>query len=184
MASAATTRERHYGHPDLPDDDVAGASCHHPVSLAAGPAEATRQIEGECDARAMRVTVEFSWREVGRIVVEAGKLRFPDIPDGPGIYRFDLGDRVYIGEADRLRRRFRHYRTPGPSQTTNLRLNAAMVPLLLAGGVVIVCTVTEAQLDVDGAAAPLDLSRKASRLLVESAALTAARVAGEPVENL
>jgi hypothetical protein len=44
--------------------------------------------------------------------------------------------------------------------------------------------VTEAQVDIDGVRAPLDLTRKASRLLVESAALTAARVAGELVENL
>lgn len=132
----------------------------------------------------MRVAVEFSWREIEAITVEGGKLRFPVVPEAPDIYRFDLGDRVYIGEADRLRRRFQHYRTPGPSQATNLRLNAVMLPLLGAGGAVTVCTVTEAQVDIDGARAPLDLTRKASRLLVESAALTAARVAGEPVENL
>lgn len=80
--------------------------------------------------------------------------------------------------------RFQHYRTPGPSQATNLRLNTVMLPLLGAGGAVTVCTVTEAQVDIDGARARLDLTRKASRLLLESAALTAARVAGEPVENL
>lgn len=132
----------------------------------------------------MRVAVEFSWREIGAITVEGGKLRFPIAPEAPGIDRFDLGDRVYIGEADRLRRRFQHYRTPGPSQATNLRLNTVILPLLDASGAVTVCTVTEAQVDIDGVRAPLDLTRKGSRLLVESAALTAARVAGEPVENL
>jgi hypothetical protein len=132
----------------------------------------------------VRVAVEFWWRAIGAITVERGKLRFPIAPEAPGIYRFDLGDRVYIGEADRLRCRFQHYRTPGPSQATNLRLNAVMLPLLSAGGAVTVCMVTEAQVDIDGVRAPLDLTRKASRLLVESAALTAARVAGELVENL
>ena len=78
----------------------------------------------------MRVTVDFSWRDVGTIAAEGGRLRFPTVPDAPGIYRFDLGDRIYIGETDRLRRRFQHYRTPGLSQTTNVRLNAAILPLL------------------------------------------------------
>jgi hypothetical protein len=126
-----------------------------------------------CNAHRVRLAVDFSWREIGAIAVEGGKLRFPIAPEAPGIYRFDLGDRVYIGEADRLRRRFQHYRTAGPSQATNLRLNAVMPPFLDAGRAVTVCTVTEAQVDIDGARAALDLTRKASRLLVESAALTA-----------
>jgi excinuclease UvrABC nuclease subunit len=40
-----------------------------------------------------------------------GNAAIPGCAELPGIYRFDLGDRVYIGEADRLRRRFQHYRT-------------------------------------------------------------------------
>lgn len=78
----------------------------------------------------MRVAVDFDWRPLGLLRLEAGRLRFPDVDDAPGVYRFDFGDRVYVGEADRLRRRFQHYRTPGPRQETNLRLNAVMVKLL------------------------------------------------------
>ena len=132
----------------------------------------------------MRVTVEFSWRTRGPVRLEAGRLRFPDAPEAPGIYRFDLRDRVYIGETDRLRRRFQHYRTPGPTQLTNLRLNALLLQLLEEPRTIDVSTVTEANVEIDGTAAPLDLRHKAARRLVENAALTAAIAAGERVENL
>lgn len=132
----------------------------------------------------MRVAVDFTWRDVGWIRLEAGKLRFPEVPDSPGVYRFDLGQTVYIGESDRLRRRFQHYRTPGGGQPTNVRLNTLMLSLLGEGGAVTICTVTEAGLDVEGSRSKLDFRHKASRLLVENAALSAARMAGARVENL
>ena len=132
----------------------------------------------------MRVAVDFVWRSVGVLRLDAGKLRFPHVTDVPGVYRFDLGDRVYIGEADRMRRRFAHYRNPGPSQSTNIRLNTVMLELLTGGGPIDVSVVTDATADVDGRTARLDLSHKAARLLVENAALTAERVAGRAVENL
>ncbi|MGH9150901.1 MAG: hypothetical protein ACRD03_00525, partial [Acidimicrobiales bacterium] len=47
-----------------------------------------------------------------------------------------------------------------------------------------VCTITDAHIEIDGAVSPLDLRYKAARLLVESAALTAATLAGQSVENL
>jgi hypothetical protein len=132
----------------------------------------------------MRVVVEFAWREVGALRLESGRLRFPVVPDLPGVYRFDLSDRVYIGEADRLRRRFQHYRSPGARQATNVRLNSLMLVLLGAGGTIKVWVITSARVDVDGHGEPLDLRHKVARLLVESAALTAARMAGQAVENL
>lgn len=98
----------------------------------------------------MRVAVEFNWRQVGWLRVEAGRLSFPDLPDVPGVYRFDLGERIYIGEADRLRRRFQHYRTPGPRQATNLRLNALMLELLGASTAIEVSTVTAAEKSTAG----------------------------------
>jgi hypothetical protein len=132
----------------------------------------------------VRVAVDFAWREVGAIRVEAGRLRFPEAPESPGVYRFDLGQTVYIGEADRLRRRFQHYRTPGARQETNLRLNALMLHLLGEGGAVAVCAVTTASIEVDGRRSPLDFREKSARLLVENAALTAAGMEGLRVENL
>lgn len=82
----------------------------------------------------MRVSVIFSWSSLGPVGLDSGRLAFPRAPERPGIYRLDLGDRVYIGETDRLRRRFQHYRTPGPSQRTNVRLNKATVEVLDRGG--------------------------------------------------
>lgn len=132
----------------------------------------------------MRVNVEYGWQTVGSVQAEAGILRFPEAPNLPGIYRFDLGGNVYIGEADLLRRRFQHYRTPGLQQLTNLRLREVMLKLLADGQAVQVWTITSASAEVDGERHALDLREKCCRLLVENAALTAAKLAGEPVENL
>lgn len=132
----------------------------------------------------MRVIVDFSWREVGVLSLNAGRIVFPSAPAAPGIYRFDLGDRVYIGETDQLKRRFQGYRTPGARQATNIRLNAALTSLLSGGHPASAATVTNAVVDVDGRRAPLDLTYKAARLLLESAALVAERLQGRAVENL
>jgi hypothetical protein len=132
----------------------------------------------------MRVTVDFSWHEAGGLSLSAGRIVFPSAPAAPGIYRFDLGDRVYIGETDQLKRRFQGYRNPGVSQATNIRPNAALTSLLSSGRPASAATVTNAVIDVDGVRAPLDLAYKPARLLVESAALVAARLKGRAVENL
>jgi hypothetical protein len=78
----------------------------------------------------VRLSVEYSWRELGAIRLDAAKLVFPSAPEVPGLYRFDFGDRIYVGETDRLRRRFQGYRTPGPTQTTNIRLNLIIAKVL------------------------------------------------------
>jgi hypothetical protein len=76
----------------------------------------------------------------------------------PGSNRFDLSDRVYIGEADRLRRRFQHYpRGPWSKTATNLRLNSVMAKLLGAAGTIEVWVITSTRVEVDGHAQPLDL---------------------------
>lgn len=113
-----------------------------------------------------------AWREIGEVRLGAdGKLVMPDPGASPGIYRFRLaGDdtpSVYIGESDDLRRRFGHYRNPGPSQRTNVRMNERMRARLAAGGTVRVAVVREASLMVAECAEPLDLQRRGSRLLLE-----------------
>jgi hypothetical protein len=132
----------------------------------------------------VQVLVDYLWRDVGPVKVEGGKLRFPSVAEIPGVYRFDLGNHFYIGETDRLRRRFQHYRTPGPSQATNVRLNAKMLGVLDAGTTVTASVITDARVVIDGNDSSLDLSQKAARLLIESAALTASRMAGLSIENL
>src|SRR5438105_8028990 len=76
----------------------------------------------------MRVAIEFEWRSLGRVEVDGGgSLRFPSTPTEPGVYRVMLSEQdksaVSIGEADNLRRRMQHYRTPGPTEPPKLRLN-------------------------------------------------------------
>lgn len=58
----------------------------------------------------MKVSVEFEWTNPTKIELDPdGKLKFPNLPLDPGLYRFWLGgverSAVYIGETDNLRRR-------------------------------------------------------------------------------
>lgn len=134
------------------------------------------------------VSVRFVWRDVGAVAVDvAGRPVFPPLPAEPGLYRFRLvgaiGTSAYIGEASDLRRRAQHYRTPGLTQPTNQRMNARFREHIAAGGRVEVAIVTTAELVIDGRPRTLDLGRKASRLLIENAALHAVPDA-ESLENL
>src|SRR4051794_10167008 len=102
----------------------------------------------------VRVCIDFDFQVVGEVSVGADeKLRFPALPATPGVYRFRLlghSDSVsaYIGETDNLRRRGHHYRNPGPTQPTNIRLNAWLRGHLDRGGAVEFATATAATLTV------------------------------------
>lgn len=81
------------------------------------------------------IQVSYGWTAVGDIHAGDGRsLRWPVMPSGSGVYRFMLrmGDRTryYVGETDNYRRRFGHYAKPGPTQTTNIRMNDRLVTLL------------------------------------------------------
>jgi hypothetical protein len=107
-----------------------------------------------------------------------GRLRLPVPPAGPGLYRFLLtapAPSVYIGETEELRRRFGQYANPGPSQRTNLRMNARMREVLAAGGTVAVETCTDASVAIATCLEPLDLLMRSHRLLAEESALAGAR---------
>jgi hypothetical protein len=73
-----------------------------------------------------------------------------------------------------------HYRTPGVSQPTNLRLNMLLKEALGGGSVVTVSYLTAAKVRLD--AAPLDLSWRSGRLIAEQAAIAAAAL--EDVSDL
>jgi len=138
----------------------------------------------------MKVSVEFEWTNPAKIELDPdGKLKFPNLSLDPGLYRFWLGgverSAVYIGETDNLRRRAAHYRNPGPSQRTNIRLNERLRTHLAAGGRVEMNIITTAESEIDGKRIPLDLNQKAARRLVENAALVEAAASGaDQVENL
>lgn len=142
------------------------------------------------------VRVRFTWRDAGRVVLDAaGKPRFPELPQTPGLYRLTFTGagfyeraRVYVGETDNLRRRLAsNYRSPGPSQQTSLRVNALLRDHIAAGGDVHVAAVLDVRVIGSDAEdeAPLDLRRKAGRLLAENAALLALHTADAmDIENL
>lgn len=132
----------------------------------------------------VKVCVSFDLYQIGTVLQRDGKLRFPVAPEEPGIYQFTIRDRIYVGETDLLRRRFQHYRTPGPSQQTNVRINYAILTALNEGFEVVVSTIEQATIKVGGIDSPLDLSRKSGRLLVESAVLCSAHLSGQLVENV
>lgn len=137
----------------------------------------------------MKVCVEFDWRDVGEIRLGTdGKLMFPDLPATAGIYRFRLAtggkSSVYIGEGEDLRRRAAQYRTPGPTQQTNIRLNGVIRQLLTDGGSAHVSVGDKMTLTIDGAIVPLDLHKNQRRLLEETALVAAIRSGVEHVENL
>lgn len=144
-----------------------------------------RQIARKGDGfNTMNVCVSFDLSQIGTVLQQDGKLRFPIASEEPGIYQFTIRDRIYVGETDRIQRRFQHYRTPGPSQHTNIRMNHSIMAALNEGFEVAVSTIEQATINVDGIDSPLDLSRKSGRLLVESAVLSAAHLRGQLVENL
>jgi hypothetical protein len=73
-----------------------------------------------------------------------------------------------------------NYRSPGSGQQTSLRVNAELREHLSSGGTVHLELVLDADLHRDrDEPVPLDLSRKASRLLVESLALVLAHLDGQ-----
>lgn len=112
------------------------------------------------------------------------KLVFPDTDYVPGIYRFTItgsggAASAYVGETMRLKQRFQHYRTPGPSQRTNIRLNERFRRTVESGGTVVVDVVLTATMSD----ALLDLTMKPDRMLIENAWLLLLRRQGVRLEN-
>jgi hypothetical protein len=139
-------------------------------------------------------TVRFTWRDAGELTVDGGgKVAFPLLPEPPGLYRLTLtGDpngsrpRVYIGESDGLRRRASGYRNPAPTQLTNVRVNALLRAHIGLGGVARMAVSSEVELVLPAEGTlPLDLTRKAGRLLAESAALVLAQITNDAdIDNI
>jgi hypothetical protein len=128
-----------------------------------------------------RIEVGFSidWLMLGKITLAPdAKLNFPNISDAPGLYRFryTLKDKaqIFIGESENLKRRFMLYRNPGPSQQTNVRLNALLKDAILEGAVIEVDIVLASEaIRVGGTTTTADFKNKAIRRMFEHAAIVA-----------
>jgi hypothetical protein len=171
--------------PRLPSLNVSSSG-----APAAGASVESSEIRAGNTKRQTDLRLHFHWVEAGPITLDMpGRLQFPAMPSRPGIYRITrLGrpgqtrPRVYVGEADVLSRRMAGYRTPGPSQTTNIWMNEALVTHLRAGGTAVIDIAVSAFVMVgegEGPLAPLGLGSKSARQLAEAAELVAARASGE-----
>ena len=136
------------------------------------------------------IEISASWRELGLISAEDdGRLRFPKVPTVPGLYRFDFEVTqrryVYVGETVELARRLQHYRTPGPSQRTNQRLNKLISQSIKDGGRVVVAIITDdPTLKINGQQRAADLGLKPERALLENAAIISCQEEGLEILNL
>ena len=81
-------------------------------------------------------------------------------------------------------RRFQQYRTPGPSQQTNLRLNGLFCDHLEGGGQIELDVATDGvEVGSGGRPVPVDLNDAAMRNLVESAGIVAGKAGGLATPN-
>jgi hypothetical protein len=93
--------------------------------------------------------LKIDWETIGTVNLDGNwKLEFPKAPAKGGLYRFNIerrrgGASRYVGETDNLNRRFAHYRNPGPTQPTNLRVNALFKELILNSETITVSVVID-----------------------------------------
>ncbi len=150
-------------------------------SRVPGPGKRKTTVALPKPGEAQELGLRYQWTEIGEVTLdENSRLVFPGIPAEPGIYRFQFvkdGKRsVYIGETDNLPRRFQHYRTPGPTQSTNIRLNKLFVDALQKGlSIDVAVIVKTAWIETVQGNEQADLSAKPERMLFEHAAIIQSR---------
>lgn len=144
-----------------------------PVSHKA-PQVSTGEIPGETS-----VKIKFSWKDIGNVKLDENEnLTFSKPPSIPGVYKLtiisEFKNSIYIGQTENLLRRFQHYRTPGPSQKTNIRLNIIMIEQLKSGSKITISIISNnASLNRDGINSHANFSKRNERILFEHGALVA-----------
>lgn len=94
------------------------------------------------------------------------------------------GPYCYVGESLDVRRRWTHYRSPGPSQLTNRRINSLLMLEIGAHGPARLRLAAICRLRVDGLSTTADLGRQSVRRLFEHAWQVALATGGERLINL
>ena len=141
------------------------------------------------EIESVRLSVEVQWRRIGRITRDdKGDLAFPQTTRETGVYRFYLcgkeRTKCYVGETVELRRRFRHFRKPGRSQNTNIRIHKALQEHLTTGGTVEVDIATgSVVMTVGDDTIQVDLADNAQRQFVEHVALIMETAGGMDILN-
>jgi hypothetical protein len=132
----------------------------------------------------VRASISYEWQSADEVRMHGDKVVLPQLTARPGIYRFRIEHRegsvsFYVGETDNLFRRMGHYRNPGPSQQTNVRLNE-LLRALQNGGRAVVEIVTAALCGGES----LDFALKWQRRLIENMAVVELLRVGATVDNL
>jgi hypothetical protein len=114
-------------------------------------------------------------------------LELPTLPRQPGVYqwlfRHEGRERCYVGETEDLAQRFVGYHSPGPTQSTNQRMNERARRVLQANGEAEILVLDTATIVVDGQSAEADLASPFTRKVIENAELVGLLVAGRDVVN-
>lgn len=125
----------------------------------------------------MQTSITYQWADIGMISLDKQqRLVLPELPDEPGVYQLlfqHLGRRYpYVGEAESIRNRFRDYRSPGKSGSTNGRINTRARNVVTTGGEVSILLAVRIRIQHGGNQLPVDLAMKHTRCLIENAAIT------------
>lgn len=123
--------------------------------------------------------LSFEWKVLGEITLDIeGGLLFPAVTLGAGLYRIrivlDGRSRFYVGESQSLRRRFGNYRAGPPGQKTSYRIHHLLKDALAEGAQIAVDIVIDGvALTINGAGISPNLADKATRRMIEHAAIVA-----------
>ncbi|SCL70392.1 hypothetical protein GA0070606_5384 [Micromonospora citrea] len=120
------------------------------------------------------VQASFEWRRLGTVTMIADKVMFPSGPAVPGVWRVSVGPHAHHGAAKDLRAAMYALTTPGPTQSTNQRVNDAARGGLAHRQLVVVDVITSAQVNIHGKQVPLNLEPDDNRAFIKAAAILAA----------
>ena len=107
-----------------------------------------------------------------------GGLQFPPVTKDAGLYRIRISldgrSRFYIGESQSLRGRFSNYRSGPKGQQTSHRIHLLLKEVITGGARVEVDIVAgDVALAINGLPISADLNDKATRRMLEHAAIVA-----------
>jgi hydroxylamine reductase (hybrid-cluster protein) len=131
-----------------------------------------------------QVQANFEWHRLGTVTMIADKATFPSGPTVPGIWRVSISQQAHHGAAKDLRSAMYALTTPGPTQTTNQRVNDAAREGLVEARLVVVDVITSAQVNVHGQQVSLNLELDDSRAFVKAAAILAGENADPDPESV
>lgn len=146
-------------------------------AIAAAPGTPFFDVSSLAPLTSTELSVEFTWLRAGELSLDGDGLPlFPLLPDGPGLYRFDLGvdeggvRALYVGESSSFRRRASNYRnakTDRSRQRTSRRIHNEVVTHLGNGGSIESAIITEILVGGEKA----DLRLRSARRPAENAAV-------------